>query len=276
MAIVTGANSGIGLYTATALAERGYQVVLAVRNVERGRIAMERIADAVPDAKLQQVRLDLSSLRSIKECAAELLTSVPAWDVLVNDAAAKLVPERLLTEDGFEWNFGVNFLGHFALSGLLVPGASDQARIVNVTSLSARNAKIRFHDLRWDNGYRPGKAYAMSKYAQLIFSRELNRRCRDERDSAYPSSLRSIAAHPGRGLPPVGRRRRPSSRYTGPDSIVFAATDPGLIGGELIGPSDRNQLQGAPAAVRPPAIPDEGVTALRLWRIAAQLTRVPW
>jgi NAD(P)-dependent dehydrogenase (short-subunit alcohol dehydrogenase family) len=277
-AIVTGANSGVGLYTATKLAEQGYRVVLAVRNAERGRVAQERILDAAPGAAVETVHLDLASLRSIKECAAELVATYQGWDVLVNDAAAKLVPERLLTEDGFEWNLGVNFLGHFALTGLLLTGAMPTSRVVNVTSLSARNAKIRFHDLRWDNKYRPGKAYAMSKFAQLVFSRELDRRCKDDALPGYPHGLRSVAAHPGRGMPPAGAHRfgRALPRYDGPDAVVYAATSDDLIGGELVGPSGRGQLQGASGVVAPPAIPDEVITALRLWRIAAQLTRVPW
>ena len=281
---MTGATSGIGFYSALALGQSGFDLTLAVRDVEKGERVAARIRQDAPEADIEVKRLDLSSLYSIREFAADYLVAHGSWDTIVNNAGAKLIQNRMLTEDGFEWHFGVNHLGHFALNGLLIHAASDRARIITVSSLTYRSGRIRFHDLRWDHGYRSTKAYAMSKLANLVYGFELHRRLQSADYPDYPSRVRSIVVHPGfTKAEPYGplavrltERAIAQSAVDGAEPTIFAALNPGLIGGEFIGPSGPGQLRGEPKVLDAPKISHDMNLALRLWRISNQLTRVNW
>lgn len=185
-AIVTGANSGIGYHTALQLARHGASVVLACRSAERGLRAFERVKAAAPDAAITLGSLDLADLSSVRRFAAEQQEPL---DILVNNAGVMAIPRRT-TADGFEMQFGTNHLGHFALTGLLLPAlqAAPSPRVVTVTSGVAWTGRLRFDDLQGERGYRRWAAYGQAKLANLLFAKELDRRV---------SGLTSVAAHPG-------------------------------------------------------------------------------
>lgn len=276
--LITGANSGIGFFAAKRLAASGHEIVMAVRSYERGAIARRRILDDVPDATVHVAGLDLASLPSVREFAARTADAFGTWDVLVNNAAVKIEPGRTLTPDGFENYFGVNHLGHFALTGLLVPFATPGARVVTVSSLAYRHGKIRFHDLRFDHGHSPDRAYAASKLANVLFARELQRKALREN-----RTLLSVAVHPGLSASATNAHylRRVERVFAQPAengsaSIVYAATDDRVRGGEFVGPAGPFQIAGDPVVLRQPRIRHEEAIAHRLWRNSGQLTRVPW
>src|SRR4029077_6003924 len=194
LAVVTGANTGLGFETARVLAARGASVVLAVRDIEKGKAAAARIAGTAPGADVTVQPLDLASLESVRAAAGELRARHPAIDLLVNNAGA-MVPPRPATPDGFELQLGTNHLGHFALPGLLleqmlpVPGS----RVVTVSSLAHRiGARINFDDLQAERSYRRVAAYSQSKLANLLFTYELHRRL-----SGAATTTIAVAAHPG-------------------------------------------------------------------------------
>lgn len=277
--IITGSAGGLGFATAQALAAEGKQLILAVRSVERGLEARRRIRASVPEAQIAVLPLDLASLTSVREFAALTADQFGSWHTLINNAGVILHPARTLTAEGFELHFGVNHLGHFALTALLLPFAAPRARVVTVSSLAYRFGKLHFYDLRWDHGYTPFRAYAASKLANLLFARELQRRADFD---ALP--LTSVAMHPGwavrdlqrPGPAGIAERRIGQSQAEAAQSIVFAATDPTLTGGEFVGPATGLGLRGAPKVLTAPRIRSEQLLATRLWRISGQLTRIPW
>ncbi len=177
-AVITGANTGLGYETAAALAAKNAHVVLAVRNLDKGKDAVDRIRQATPDADVALQELDLTSLQSVREAAEQLKSEYPAIDLLINNAGVMWTPKQT-TADGFEMQFGTNHLGHFAFTGLLldqlltVPGS----RVVTVSSLGHRiRAAIHFDDLQWERRYNRVAAYGQSKLANLLFTYELQRR----------------------------------------------------------------------------------------------------
>jgi NAD(P)-dependent dehydrogenase (short-subunit alcohol dehydrogenase family) len=279
VAIVTGANTGLGFETARALAERGASVVLAVRDVGKGRQAAGRIAG---DVTVQE--LDLSSLDSIRSAAAALRDAHPRIDLLINNAGVMYTPKRT-TRDGFELQFGTNHLGHFALTGLLldrllpVPGS----RVVTVSSTGHRiRAAIHFDDLHWERSYsRPG-AYGQSKLANLMFTYELQRRL------AAPGTTIAAAAHPGvsntelvRNTPALLRLpvtwlapiiAQPASMGALP--TLRAATDPAVTGGRYYGPGGRGELRGHPRPVSSSPDSHDVEVQRRLWEVSETLTGV--
>ena len=198
VAVVTGANSGIGWHTALELARAGSDVILTARTDAKGQEAINRIRRELPRAKVRMERLDLASLRSVRTFA-EKLSYEAKLDSLVNNAGVMAVPKRQVTEDGFEVQFGTNFLGPFALTGLLMPvlQRSVSPRVTTVSSGAAimGTRKINFDDLQWERSYGPWKAYCQSKLADLIFTLELGRRC-----AAAGIGIVSNAAHPGYAL----------------------------------------------------------------------------
>ena len=233
-----------------------------------------------PTATVDVLPLDLASLASVREFAATFATTFGSWSTLVNNAGVLPQKERRFTVDGFELHFGTNHLGHFALTGLLLPFAGPSARVITVTSLAARFGRLRFHDLRFDHGYRAMRAYAASKLANLLFARELDRKAARE-----GLDLVSVAAHPGYSIERDSLRsfRRLPERLAiaqdyaaGAAPNVRAVTDRALDGGELIGPDGLAQTRGAAAIVSAARIRDEEALATRLWRFSGQLTRVPW
>ncbi|MCF4122639.1 SDR family NAD(P)-dependent oxidoreductase [Antribacter sp. KLBMP9083] len=280
VAVVTGANTGLGFETARALAEHGATVVLAVRDVEKGKKAAARISG---DLTVQA--LDLTSLESIRDAAAELHTRHASIDLLINNAGV-MYPPKQTTRDGFELQFGTNHLGHFAFTGLLldlllpVPGS----RVVTVSSLAHRlgGAAIHFDDLQWDRSYDRAAAYGQSKLANLLFAYELQRRL------APQGTTISVAAHPGLANTELLRNAPAAFRLIGPivaplisqDAAmgalptVRAATDPAVLGGQYYGPDGRGERRGDPHLVASSPQAQNGTIQQRLWTVSEDLTGV--
>ena len=279
VAIVTGANTGLGFETARMLAERGAAVVLAVRDVKKGKQAAARIAG---DVSVQT--LDLTSLESIRSAAAELRAAHPRIDLLINNAGVMYTPKRT-TADGFELQFGTNHLGHFALTGLLmdqllpVPGS----RVVTVSSVGHRiRAAIHFDDLQWEHSYNRIGAYGQAKLANLMFTYELQRRL------APHGTTVAVAAHPGVSNTELMRNSPAALRVPlswlaplisqkaemGALPTVRAATDPTVIGGQYYGPGGRGEVRGYPKLVSSSTESHDQVTHQRLWAVSEELTGV--
>lgn len=287
LAVVTGANSGIGHVTACELARRGAHVVLACRSLERGRAALDRLEAEVPGARAEVRRLDLSSLDSIRSFAAGW--ELGPLDLLVNNAGVAMVPFAR-TSDGFESHFGVNHLGTFALTGLLMPYllAGREPRVVTVSSEGQRFARFDLGNLNAEHGYSAPFAYVQSKRANLYFAVELNRR-------ASAAGLRSMAVAPGltrtnvlTGGANAGRGRvyqslvrslvRAAFQPTrqGARTSLYAATAPELRGGEYIALDGFLELRGRPSVRHGHRAMRETGTARRLWEISESLTGVTW
>ncbi|WP_055591148.1 SDR family oxidoreductase [Peterkaempfera griseoplana] len=291
-AVVTGANSGIGFETARRLAQSGAEVVLAVRDAARGAEAVRRIRAAHPGAAASVETLDLSVLESVAAFARLLLDRDRPLDLLVNNAGIMAVPTRHTTADGFELQFGTNHLGHFALTGRLLPllRRGDAPRVVTVSSIAHRTGRIDFDDLQSERSYRPLGAYGRSKLANLLFARELQRR--SDRNGW---GLLSTAAHPGSTLtnlqstgPNLGTDRQ--GRGLGgllmalpgmsqqPDRgalpTLYAATSPDATAGGYYGPDGVFGLTGGPAPAGSRRTADDEQVAARLWEVSEQLTHV--
>jgi NAD(P)-dependent dehydrogenase (short-subunit alcohol dehydrogenase family) len=282
-AVVTGANTGLGYETATALAAKGAHVVLAVRNLEKGKAAADLIARAHPGASVAIQELDLTSLDAIRAAADQLRADYPSIDLLINNAGV-MMPPKSTTKDGFELQFGTNHLGHFALTNLLLDRvvATPGSRIVTVSSVGHRFARngIRFDDLQWERDYSRVGAYGQSKLANLMFTYELQRRLRG-------TDTIAAAAHPGgsnteltRNLPPVVAvaSRLLAPLMQGPDMgalpTLRAATDPGVIGGQYFGPDGFGEQRGYPKVVASSAASHDTDAQRRLWTVSEELTSV--
>ncbi|CAA0081729.1 3alpha-hydroxy bile acid-CoA-ester 3-dehydrogenase 2 [Zhongshania aliphaticivorans] len=278
--VITGANTGLGFETAKVLAGRGANVVIACRSQLKADKAMALIRETHRDAKLSSVALDLGSLASIK-AAAKNINALPSLDILINNAGI-MIPPYELTVDGFESQFGVNHLGPFALTGLLLDklNTSPGGRIVNTSSLAANNGKFLFDDVNAELGYDAMKRYSMSKLTNGVFSKEL-----DKRLKAAGSRCVSIACHPGIATTDLSRHfpwwvmlGAPfisllcNSPAQGAWPTLMAATDVTLRGGEYCGPSKRQQMAG-PAKLLSLASYDQ-VEADRLWAISVEMTGV--
>ncbi|MCZ4534790.1 oxidoreductase [Gordonia terrae] len=289
VAVVTGANSGIGREIALGLATLGARVVLACRNPQTSAEARDDIVGKVPGAELELVDLDLASLNSAHDAAAEIRRRHPRLDLLVNNAGV-MRARRELTPDGFEMDFGTNYLGHYALTGLLTDRllAADSARAVTVGSHVHRAGSIDFADLPMDRSFSTAAAYSRAKLAQMLFAMELDRRMRSAEVSAI-----SLAAHPGGTRTGVMREQSrflqwayhaPSLRWLTdrfimdpPDGalpVLRAATDPKAQGGDYYGPVGSLGLVGPPVLVEPSVKAKDRDVAARLWDIGAELTGV--
>lgn len=287
-ALITGANSGIGYQTALELARHGAHVLLGVRDTAKGEAALKKIKTQVPNASVELALLDMASLASIRRFAAEFAARGAALDLLINNAGVMALPERELTEDGFERQFDTNHLGHFALTGLLIPQllASRQPaapRVVTVASLAHRNGKIEFDNLQSERHYAPWDAYNASKLANLLFAFELDRRAR-----AAHSRLTSIAVHPGVSQTNIGAyatdlktkfifgigKFLTQSDAMGALPTLYAATAPEANGGEYIGPDGFMEMKGYPTVVEPRPQAKDLATAAKLWSVSEQLTGV--
>jgi len=270
--VITGANSGIGLSAAKALAAKGAHVVLAVRNTAKGEGAAAQI-----DGSTEVRRLDLADLASVRAFAEETTADV---DVLINNAGVMNVPLQH-TADGFEMQIGTNHLGHFALTNLLLPHIKD--RVVTVGSGAHRYGKIRLDDLNWEQGYRRHMAYGQAKLANMLFMAELQRRL-DEAGSP----VRSVGAHPGwaatnlqsrsgnrveDALMTVGNGLFAQSGDMGAEPTLFAATQD-VPGNSYAGPGGRFEMRGHPTLVGRSKAAEDLVTARRLWELSEQLTGV--
>src|SRR4051794_21106160 len=215
VAVVTGANSGLGLATARELAGAGARGVLACRNVDKGASAARQIQSALPDAQVEVEALDLGSLDSVRACAQRFRADHEGLDLLINNAGV-MAPPRSTTADGFELQLGTNHLGHFALTGLLIGAMEgrDDARVVTVTSSAHRIGRIQFDDLQSERRYNRWRAYGQSKLANLLFALELEHRL-----CAAGSVVRSVAAHPGYAATNLQSAAPPRS-----DRLVMALT----------------------------------------------------
>jgi NAD(P)-dependent dehydrogenase (short-subunit alcohol dehydrogenase family) len=287
-ALVTGANSGLGLETARALAGRGAEVILACRNPERAAVAEQEVARNAK-AAVQALPLDLASLASVRAFAERVRAEHDRLHLLVNNAGVMAIPLRR-TADGFEMQIGTNHLGHFAVTGLLLDRllATPGARVVNVSSSMHRIGRIDFADLQSERRYGPWRAYGQSKLANLLFTFELQRRL--ERKGA---ALIAVASHPGyaatqlqetgprmrgatvmTGLVAIGNRLLAQSAVMGALPSLYAATAPDVRGGEFFGPDGLGEMRGSPRRVQASARARDAETAARLWDVSAQLTGV--
>jgi NAD(P)-dependent dehydrogenase (short-subunit alcohol dehydrogenase family) len=287
VALVTGANSGLGFVTARELARNGARVVLGSRDEARGRAAIARLVADVPNADVELRLLNLASLASIREFSDGIHASYPALDLLVNNAGVMAIPRRE-TEDGFEMQFGTNHLGHFALTGLLLPLLINQrqARVVTVASTAHKPGSINFDDIMHERRYSKFKVYSDSKVANLLFAFELQRRL-----SAIDSPLISVAAHPGtartnllkpgtEGNPVLRAIETGFVRVTGQSEDqgalpqLYAAVGPDVRGGQYYGPSGFMEARGYPKLVRSNSASKDPETAARLWELSEDLTGV--
>jgi len=280
LAVVTGANTGLGFETARVLAARGASVVLAVRDTDKGKRAAARIAGTAPGADVTVQPLDLASLESVRAAAGELRARHPRIDLLVNNAGVMLTP-RQATRDGFELQFGTNHLGHFALTGLLleqmlpVPGS----RVVTVSSQAHRiRARINFGDLQAERSYRRVAAYSQSKLANLMFTYELARRL-----SGAGTTI-AVAAHPGLAATELSRYTPAIVAFSyalvsqhaamGALPVLRAATDPGVAGGQYYGPRGFFGARGYPTLAHSSRRSRDTAVQRRLWAVSEELTGV--
>jgi NAD(P)-dependent dehydrogenase (short-subunit alcohol dehydrogenase family) len=284
-AVVTGANSGLGLATTRELARRGARVIMACRSTDKGESAASDIRRQAPEAELDVRSLDLGSLESIQAFANDLDLEAGRLDLLINNAGIMMTPQQT-THDGFELQLGTNHLGHFALTGLLLDTvqSAEAGRVVTLSSIEHKSGHIEFGDLQSEDGYAPRKAYRQSKLANAIFGVELDRRLR-----AAGSSAISVLAHPGysdtnlqttgptgpmKAILKVGNKLLAQDADRGALPTLYAATAPGVEGGDFYGPDGFKEMRGNPTHVD--AIPearDPGV-ASRLWKISEELTGI--
>jgi NAD(P)-dependent dehydrogenase (short-subunit alcohol dehydrogenase family) len=283
VAVITGANTGLGYETALALADHGAHVVLAVRNLDKGKDAVARIVAKSPHADVALAELDLTSLHSVRAAAEQLRSAHDRIDLLINNAGVMWTPKST-TKDGFELQFGTNHLGHFAFTGLLLDRLLPVAgsRVVTVSSMGHRiRADIHFDDLQWERGYSRVGAYGQSKLANLLFTYELQRRL------APHGTTIAAAAHPGgsrtelvRNLPPLLARVTPliEPLFQGADMgalpTLRAATDPGVLGGQYYGPDGFGEQRGYPKIVGSSAKSHDLDVQRRLWAVSEELTGV--
>ena len=285
VAVVTGANAGLGLETAAALAAHGAHVVMAVRNLDKGKKAAALIGQRHPGASVSLQELDLSSLDSIHATAKQLRSDYERIDVLINNAGV-MFPPKSATKDGFELQFGTNHLGHFALTGLLLDRllGAPGSRVVTISSAAHRWGRIHFDDLHWQRGYSRLGAYGQAKLANLLFTYELQRRLADTETIA-------AAGHPGLSKTEIDRTTPFLMRTfitPGPFQVLAqpaamgalptlrAATDPGVRGGQYFGPGGPGQVRGYPKAVRSGGRSHDAELAKRLWAVSEELTGVTY
>jgi NAD(P)-dependent dehydrogenase (short-subunit alcohol dehydrogenase family) len=285
VAVVTGANSGLGLIDALELARAGARVVMACRKVDKGEEAARRIRGSVPGADVSVVALDLAGLASVRAFAERIRGEHDRLDLLINNAGIMAAPRRL-TKDGFESQFGTNHLGHFALTGLLLIRllASDAPRVVTESSGAHRIGRINFADLQGEHRYVRWLAYGQSKLANLMFAFELQRRATEA-----GTALKSLAAHPGYSrtnlqfaAPPVYERAvmavsnlvLAQSAEMGALPTLYAATVPDLPGGSFVGPDGFAEQRGYPQIVSAAGRAYDEDAWRRLWEASEELTGV--
>lgn len=287
---MTGANTGVGLEAARGLATLGATVVLACRNRDAAAAARHDILRTAPGARIEMVHLDVSDLTSVRACAEQLRAGYPVIDILVNNAGV-MHQTRKLTVDGFEGDFGTNFLGPFALTGLLLDRvlASSAGRIIAVNSKTSRSGRIAFDDLQLEASFTPAAAYTQSKLAQLMAAYELQRRLESTGCPAI-----SLSAHPGGSRTGILREQSGSVRWVfnrrfryltgwftqdpagGALPMLRAATDPAATGGQFYGPGGRFEQIGPPVLVRAAGRARDVEAQQRLWAIAEDLTGVTY
>jgi len=287
--VVTGANSGLGLEAARGFASKGAVVILACRSTAKGDAARERILADHPAARVDVMALDLASLASIRAFAESLRSRHDRLDVLCNNAGVMALPLRK-TADGFEMQLGTNHLGHFALTGLLLPALlrASGARVVTQSSGAHRMGRIAFDDLPGERRYGRWSAYGQSKLANLLFAYELQRRL-----AKKGANVVSVACHPGYAatelqfagarmegstvmekLFALGNQLLAQDAATGALPMLYAATAPDVRGGDYIGPDGLGELWGHPKKVDSNARSHDEAVAAKLWAVSEELTGV--
>jgi NAD(P)-dependent dehydrogenase (short-subunit alcohol dehydrogenase family) len=287
VAVVTGANTGLGYWTAEMLANKGAHVVLAVRNLDKGKDAVEAITAKSPKADVALQQLDLTSLDDIRKTAEELRAAHQRIDLLINNAGV-MYTDKATTKDGFELQFGTNHLGHFAFTGLLLDRLLpvEGSRVVTVSSVGHRIlADVHFDDLQWERSYNRVAAYGQSKLSNLLFTYELQRRL-----AAKGAPTVALAAHPGgsdteltRNIP---RLLKPvvevvwsmvtQSAEMGALPTLRAATDPSAQGGQYYGPDGLGEQRGYPKLVKSSEKSHDETRQRRLWQVSEELTGVTY
>ena len=293
-AVVTGAATGLGYQTALALAKLGAHITILDRNIEAGEAAANTIRETIPNAQADFQTLDLGNLAAVREAATKLNANPSPLDILVNNAGLLPPQTRATTADGFELGFGVAVVGHYALTGLLMPRLlrSESPRVVGVSSIVHGRGKLDLDDLRLERNYEPNRAYATAKLASLMLSLELHRRA-----TAAGSKLISVSAHPGIARTAIGsiwnqvpvqslrdRAGRAalafSMRFLGqsPEQgalpIIYAASQPGLEGGTFYGPDGVGQFRGRPRRVEVKAVARDEEAGKGLWNELEKTTKV--
>lgn len=287
--VVTGGNSGIGFEASRLLSGRGARVIMASRNAERASAAVAAIKADQPEARVEYVLLELSSLASVRRAAAEIGSRTETIAALILNAGLMMLPNRKLTEDGFETQLGVNHLGHFLLASLLndrVQACGGRFVIVSSVAHQYGLKRIRFEDMTFDQGYRPALAYSQSKLANVLFGQDLHRRLAE----SHPAT-KAIVVHPGwsatnlqstgpgkfmERMMGLGNVLLAQSAERGSWPLVLAAADPEARAGRYYGPTRRGQLAG-PVDLCPIAEcgRDEDA-ARRLWDVSAEMTGAIW
>ncbi|MFD2444767.1 oxidoreductase [Bacillus sp. CGMCC 1.16607] len=281
--IITGANSGLGLESAKSLSKQGATVILAVRNLQKGNEALQAIKETNQNASLEVMKLDLSDLKSVRDFADAYINKYNSLDILINNAGVMFPPYQK-TVDGFELQFGSNHLGHFALTGLLLPVIKNTSgsRVVTLSSIAHRGASIYFNNLDGSKRYKAIKFYGQSKLANLLFSKELDQRLKQNGIHTL-----SIACHPGISATNLVKIGNQTPRYLtslmkilfqpaekGALPSIFAATEDSLKGGEYIGPNGLGNIKGYPAIEQvKKGVYDEQLMK-KLWETSEKLTGV--
>jgi NAD(P)-dependent dehydrogenase (short-subunit alcohol dehydrogenase family) len=278
--VVTGANTGLGKATSRVLAEKGATVIMAVRSTSRGEQARKDILKEIPGSDLHIMTLDLSSLKSIETFASEFSSAYAKLDVLINNAGV-MVPPYGKTEDGFELQFGTNHLGHFALTGKLLPllKAAGKARIVTVSSGAHNWGNLNFDDLTWENReYKPGTAYGDSKLSNLYFTYKLA-------DLLKNTDIKVTAAHPGWTATDLQKHSKlfmflnpffAQKPGMGCLPTLRAAFDPDAQSGDYFGPKGFMEMKGYPVKVSSNDLSRDTAVADRLWKVSEELTKVSY
>lgn len=287
LAIVTGANSGIGYQATRYLSRAGATVILACRNREKGEAARAKISSENTAARVELRVLDVADLDSVRSFAAEFANEGRVLDLLINNAGVMAIPERRTTPQGFEMQFGTNHLGHFALTGLLLPALLRQpnSRVVTVASIAHKGGRLNFDDLNAERSYDPRGAYQQSKLANLVFGLEFDRRLR-----ARSAETASLIAHPGVAVTNIvsngmgtGMKGRivgallplvAQSDDRGAWPLLYAATSPQAHGGGYYGPDGIAEIKGTPVEVKPKPHALDPAAGKRLWEISETLTGV--
>jgi len=283
VALLTGANSGLGFEASRALARHNARIIMACRSTEKGETARQAILEQFPGSDLRVEELDVSSLESVRNFAERLSPELDRLDLLINNAGVMAIP-RAESVDGYEMQFATNHLGHFLLTGLMLPRLlqSPGSRVVAVSSIAARNGAIDFGDLMGEKQYDTWKAYNQSKLANLMFGLELQRRL-----ALYGAATSAVVAHPGasttnlfstpggglikRVLTPIIRPFLYQSQEDGAKPVLYAATSPGARPGGYYGPANRGEMKGPPALARVPAQARDEMTARGLWSVSEEL-----
>ncbi|MFO7656100.1 MAG: oxidoreductase [Bacteroidales bacterium] len=282
--LITGANSGLGLEAAKELSKKGAMVVMAVRNLEKGKAALAKITGEYPEAQVELMHLDLSDLGSVQQFSDTFHSKYSKLDILMNNAGVMYPAKRELTKQGFEVQFGINHLGHYALTGLLLDliKKTPQSRVVTQSSIAHRTfGDIYFNDLNFEKRYNKFMAYAQSKLANLLFTYELDRRFKENKIDAI-----ATVAHPGVTITNLFRSSGKVIGYftnliaqkvdMGTLPILRAATEEGLRGGEYFGPTKMMDMRGYPKLVKSSKKSYDVKLANELWSVSETLTNITY